>query len=224
MADSENTDDYEITTKGEEDTENVEEDEQNQTSFGATPSSTTSLPTTGSAAAAAQASGKPMKKKSSGCFKTCKTFPFGNTLELDECVDEWIKYYGKIEYYRYKRRLHHGICFRQVEGPANAVAKADITVTDNSWWLRVRKTEWKPGDKPVVVCERKWHVASLLMGVHQHAQTFGDWKAFKTNCKMWTQNVLQFLKKEEIQCDRCSSYDEFRKLATKDLELSLHQT
>lgn len=227
MAESNNTDDYEITTKEEEDTENIEEDEQKETSFGATPSSTTTPPATGSAAAAARANDTPMRRRSylPRCFNACRSLPFGNVLEIESDIFEhWLKYSGDIQYYRYKRDNHSGLCFRQVEGAANSVLKADITTTESgSWWLRVRKTEWKPGDKTVVVCERQWHIASLVQGVHDHAKSFGDWNKFKKNCNSWTKKVPVFLKNNsaKIKCNPVTSYENFCAWAANDLKLSV---
>lgn len=232
MADSENTDEHEISTKGEEDTENVEEDEQKETAYAVTPSSTAIRRMANECEnqddeykRAGAVKRKPTKKSSFRCLNLCRSVPFGNTLEIElAAFREWSKHIGEIEYYRYQHSFHSGLCFRQLEG-RQAAAKADIRVVGDSWWLRVRKSEWKPGETPVTQCRHMWHIASLLKGVYQHAvETFRNYQGVKNNCNSWAKCIPHYLqnKWEELKkCEQKIIFEEFCEWADDDLNISV---
>jgi hypothetical protein len=133
------------------------------------------------------------------------------------------------------KNMHNMVCIRRCDTEATlgidlVVFDVDKTTCepekDREWCIRIRETEWKPGNRTVHTSKHKWHAAAALKALHTYAPKFGNWKAVVNNCNTWVKGVVEFMKDDNkrLQCECEPIVDDFDRLSSFGASLGVELT
>ena len=140
----------------------------------------------------------------------------GNEIRVQSGVwQKWKDFHNHFEYYLFRVRLfHYAICIQRRD--TLATLTIDLVVKrakskDSKWYIRVRESEWEPGNRNISTSKHKWHAAAALKAVHTFSPKFGDWTAIANNCNTWVKGVVGFMSDDDRrgQCDCEPITDDF---------------
>lgn len=150
------------------------------------------------------------------CSIITRTIKFSGEIRVQRGIwQKWKDFNDHFDYYIYRANFHSVICIQRRDTQVSLAIDLVVDSPSSVWYIRVRETEWKPGNRSVYQSRNKWHAAAALKALQPFIDNF-KWDALCNNCSTFIKEMVGYMgndeKREDYECEPIT--DDFDKLSS----------